>query len=132
MTQLGMTVKYLQLSPTHVMKVSALDGSQLPKIQIDLYRHSVEQPPLVTWSIFDVWSHTKTDIPTSTCTLLSQIFIYAIEASISETMLETSLSQKPLCLETLISNTRSLLEEVVYPIFSNIQQNTRVRTDYGN
>jgi hypothetical protein len=130
----GMTVKYLQLSRTLAMKVSAHDGSRLPRMRIDLFKNSVEQKPLVTWSIFDVWRATKTDIPifTSTSSVQTILAIFVIEQSILEMFVENSLNKTVPTLGTLTSNVHLLMEQVQSVTSSNTPQKTLEHDDFGN
>ena len=131
--QVGLTIKYLQLSPTLVLKVSAHDGCKLPVMSIDLFKESVENDPIVTWSIFDVWKSTRTDTPTYTYISSSFIAECVIEASILGMNIDVSSKNAPLNLDTLISNIQSTIMELRRSgISSSTVSNQKELPDFGN
>lgn len=124
----GTTTRYLQLSPTHVLKISVQDGYKFRQMLIELCNGIKE--PLATWSISEQSNRIKTDFHMFTSTSGFAPYMHVIEESISEMKSVIFYGQKAISSEILISNVRWYLQ-TLSDIVSNTSEKTKELHDYG-
>lgn len=129
--------RYLQLLPTHALKVSETHGSQLHRIQIDLFRASRESKleglePLMRFTIYEQLNTIKIDFHTSTyISALELVLRSAIEISIWLTFSDNTLKKERITLATLTSNVLSLVQEIRSDTSLSTFKKALAQEDYG-